>query len=267
MIPGRLLRATVLTVWSLLSATATHADGALEEFSAVEARQAVAVDAGAAYAIDSRSIGKYDKRTGKRLGHWAGPEDGAIQHLNSGVVIDGRLYCAHSNYPNQPMTSSIEIWDTNSLEHVGSHSFGIYAGSATWVDFHDQHWWVMFANYATAGGSPGRGPEWATLVKFDQQWQRRAAWVLPRALVNEFSPYSSSGGSWGPDGFLYLTGHDGPTVFRVALPTAGSALELMGRVAVPFAGQGIAWDRSTDIPRLYGIRRSSRTVVVTEPDL
>jgi hypothetical protein len=198
MLPGCPLRALAPTATCLLAASALCAQAPLQEFSAPEARQGVAVDTEAVYVIDSRKIGKYDKRTGKRLGEWADAEDGPIQHLNSGVVIDGRLYCANSNYPNQPMTSSIEIWDTSSLEHVGNHSFGIYEGSATWVDFHDGHWWVVFANYATHGGAPGKGPEWTALVQFDEQWRRRAAWVLPQALVKEFSPYSSSGGAWGP---------------------------------------------------------------------
>ncbi len=260
-------RRIIMTVAALFFAPWTSADNALGEFPADEARQAVAVDANAVYVINSRAIGKYDKQTGKRLRQWVEPEDGAIQHLNSGVVIGDRLYCAHSNYPDQPMTSSIEIWDTNSLEHVGNHSFGIYAGSATWVDYHKGYWWVVFANYNTHGGSPGKGPEWTTLVQYDEQWRGLASWVLPDTLVNEFSPYSSSGGSWGPDGFLYLTGHDTPAIFRVALPGAGSTLESKGRIAVPLEGQGIAWDRSADIPRLYGVRRSSRTVVVMEPDL
>ncbi len=257
--------AMTLAAASLLTALAAWVSAAPTEFPAPEARQGVAVDAEAIYVVSNRAIGKYDKRTGKRIDQWIGAEDGPIQHLNSGVVIDGQLYCAHSNYPDQPMTSSIEIWDANSLEHVGSHSFGIYQGSATWVDFHEGHWWVVFANYATKGGSPGKGPEWTQLVQFDRQWCRRAAWVLPAALVREFSPYSNSGGSWGPDGYLYLTGHDGPTVFRVALPTEGSALVLKDRIAVPVEGQGIAWDRSEESPRLFGIRKSSRTVVATEP--
>ncbi len=263
----RTWRTIILTVASLLPAVAACADTAIEDMPAPEARQAVAVDADAVYAIDSRTIGKYDKRTGKRILQWAGPEDGPIQHLNSGVVIEGRLYCAHSNYPNQPMTSSIEIWDTDSLEHVGNHSFGIFAGSATWVDFHDDYWWVVFANYDTHGGSPGKGPEWTTLVQFDKEWRHRAAWVLPQTLVDEFSPYSASGGAWGPDGYLYLTGHDAAAIFRMSLPATGSALELKKRIAMPIEGQGIAWDRSTDVARLYGLRRSTRTVVVMEPGL
>ena len=267
MIPSCPWRSAIATVASLAIAVVACADSVSEEIPASEARQAVAVDADAFYAIDNRTIGKYDRGTGVRIRRWAGAEDGPIQHLNSGVVIDGRLYCAHSNYPNQPMTSSIEIWDAASLEHIGSHSFGIFAGSATWVDFHDDYWWVLFANYDTHGGSPGRGAEWTLLVQFDSAWRRLGSWVLPPELVKEFSPYSSSGGAWGPDGYLYLSGHDAGAVFRVSLPSAGSVLELKGRIAAPIEGQGIAWDRSATVPRLFGLRRSSRTVVIMEPVL
>ena len=55
--------------------------------------------------------------------------------------MDGKLYAAHSNYPEWPMTSSLEILDAETMEHVGSHSFGIQWGSLTWVDWHDGHWW------------------------------------------------------------------------------------------------------------------------------
>ncbi|NIR39319.1 MAG: hypothetical protein GWO22_26155, partial [Actinobacteria bacterium] len=53
------------------------------------------------------------------------------------MVLDGKIYCAHSNYRYFPMTSSIEVWDADTLEHIGSHSIGIRLGSLTWLDKHD----------------------------------------------------------------------------------------------------------------------------------
>ena len=58
---------------------------------------------------------------------------------------------------------------------------------------------------------------------------------------------SNSGGSWGPDGFLYLTGHDLEEVYKVRLPTAGSTLELVTTIPMTVRGQGIAWDRSIQV--------------------
>ncbi len=233
----------------------------LKEFQAPEARQAVAVDSTSFYAIDNHTIGKYDKRTGKLLARWVGPEEGPIQHLNSGVVVGHRLYCAHSNYPHVPMTSSIEIWDTRTLQHVGNHSFGIYEGSATWVDLHDGSWWVVFANYNTKGGQAGKGPEWTTLVRFDTSWVRKEAWVFPDTVLRRFAPYSNSGGSWGADGLLYCTGHSRREVYILKPPAAGCALDLVRILPFPSPGQGIAWDRSQP-GVIYSIDRKRRRVVV-----
>ena len=74
---------------------------------------------------------------------------------------------------------------------------------------------------------------------------------------------SNSGGTWGEDGRLYITGHDEGVVFALALPTAGSVLELEETLPVTAEGQGIAWDRST-LGTLYSIIRSRREVVVSK---
>jgi hypothetical protein len=71
---------------------------------------------------------------------------------------------------------------------------------------------------------------------------------------------SVSGGSWGPDGLLYVTGHDHPEVYAVRLPKAGSMLEHVETIPFAVEGQGIAWDRSQP-GVLYGINRSKGEVV------
>ncbi len=120
----------------------------LEKRAVVEADQAVAADGGHFYAIDDRAIAKYEKATGRLAGKWEGPKDGPIIHLDSGAVIEGKLYAAHSNYPQEPMTSSVEVWDVATMEHVDSHSLGIQLGSLTWLDrAPDGVWWGTFANY------------------------------------------------------------------------------------------------------------------------
>jgi hypothetical protein len=231
-------------------------------FSTEEATQGVAVDAGHFYAISNRRIGKYDKHTGQRVGGWEGAADGPIIHLDSGVVLDGLLYCAHSNYPGVPMVSSIEIFETDTLTHVGSHSFGIFGGSATWVDRADGFWWVAFGHYAGRGGVPDQGPAWTNLAKFDDSWRRVGGYVYPGQVVERFQAMSNSGGAWGEDGRLYATGHDEAIAFVLSLPTAGSVLDLQVTLPLTSEGQGIAWDR-TQPGTLYSILRSSREVVVS----
>lgn len=235
----------------------------LRKFTVPEADQGVAVDEKYFYAIDNYEIGKYDKKTGERVGHWKGDEGGPIIHLNSGIVIDGKLYCAHSNYPGIPMVGSIEIWDTETMEHIGNHSFGIYAGSTTWVDFVDGYWYVAFVHYGKFTIELDTDPRWSTLIKFDKDWQQVEAWVYPPEVMKRFSPYSNSGGAFGPDGLIYATGHDLGEVYVLKLPKAGSVLEYVETFTVDSEGQGIAWDKSEPWV-LYVMRRHDLQIIPTK---
>jgi len=234
----------------------------IKRFNAKEARQGVAVDEKFIYVISNRQIGKYDKKTYRFVGDWVGEEDGPIIHLNSGAVIDGKLYCAHSNYPGIPMTSSVEIFDPQTLKHIGSHSFGIQWGSCIWVDYYENYWWVAFAHYDKWKLETGKGSEWTTVVKYDDQWRYLEAWVFPDDVMQRFRPMSNSGASWGPDGLLYCAGHNLPELFAFRLPEAGSKLELVEVIPITNLGQGIAWDRSNS-GVIYSIRKKDRQVVVS----
>ena len=137
----------VLASASSLNSHAAVAFEQIAELAVPEANQGVGVDERHFYAVDGRAIGKYDKATGKLVGQWQASSEVPIVHLDSAMLMDGKLYAAHSNYPEWPMTSSVEIFDAETMEHIGTHSFGIRWGSLTWVDWHDGHWWMTFANY------------------------------------------------------------------------------------------------------------------------
>jgi hypothetical protein len=170
----------------------------LRRFAAPEAGQAVAVDDSHFYAIGNHVLAKYDKKSGKRMAGWECERGKPLVHLNSGVVRAGALYCAHSNYPGVPITSSIEIWDAKTLRHTATHSFGIYAGSATWVDFRSGDPYVTFGHYGNRAAEPGRDSRWTTLIRFDSQWRRVQAWVYPEEVVARLGQYSISGGVFAP---------------------------------------------------------------------
>jgi hypothetical protein len=231
----------------------------LAELPAPEANQGVGVDERHFYAVDNQAIAKYDKTTGKLVKKWQGPRDGSIKHLDGAMLMDGKLYAAHSNYPEWPMTSSVEIFDAETMEHAGSHDFGIRWGSLTWVDWHDGHWWMCFANYDQRIG-PGQTPyghkENTVIVQLTGDFQPVQSWTLPTEVLDRFEDMSNSGGSWGPDGFLYLSGHDPAEVYKMTLPQAGSVLQLAEVVPMNIRGQGIAWDRSQP-GVIYGIIRST----------
>src|SRR4029079_4043592 len=224
-----------------------------------DAKQGVGVDDNYFYAVDNQTIGKYEKKTGKLVKKWVGDKKGPILHLDSAMLKDGKIYAAHSNYPEWPMTSSLEIFDADTLVPVASHSFGIQFGSLTWVDWKDGYWWMTFANYDRLLG-PNKTPYGHTahtlMVKFTPDFRVVDTGTLPKALLDRFEDMSNSGGSWGPDGYLYLTGHDPAELYRMRLPKSGSVLEVVDVIPMNIRGQGIAWDR-TQPGMIYGIIRAT----------
>lgn len=230
-------------------------------FAAPEARQGVAVGPTRFYAIDNSSIAAYDKRSGKRLTAWTG-DPALFPHINSCSVVGPELVCASSNYPSVPQGSSVEVFDAATLRHKRGHSLGPGIGSLTWITRRDGAWWAGFANYDARGGEPGRDHRWTTLVRYDDAFRRTAAWLFPPTVLAAFAPYSSSGGDWGSDGLLYVTGHDRRELYRLNLPTAGSTLVHLGTVPIPTAGQAIAFDPSRK-DLLWSIDRQRREVVAS----
>ena len=240
-----------------------HKLNEVRRYDAPEAGQAVAVDDQHFYAIVNSRIAKYDRSNGKRVAVWKADADRPLRHLNSGIVRDGRLYCANSNFPHWPETSSIEIWDTVTMKHIDSHSLGIcQEGSLTWIEPVEDGWYAVFANYSEkVNDNPQAKTHRSTqLVRYDQQWRRTAGWVFPKSVLDFFDPHSCSGGGFGPDGKLYCTGHDRAEVYQLDFPKAGSTLLLIDTIAAPIRGQGIALEND----QLWGIDRSKRQVIVSK---
>jgi len=221
-----------------------------------EANQAAAVDAEHFYGIGNFSLVKHRKDTGERVAEWIGLRGGPIVHFNAGYVAEGRLILAHSNFPQLPMASSLEIHDAATLQPVASHSFGIRLGSLTWAVRRDGYWWACFANYNDSGTTPGFDQRWTHLGKFDDNWQMLESWLFPPQVIATWGRSSSSGGDWGDDGLLYVTGHDAPELYVLRLPQQGVTLEYVTTIDVPFEGQAWAWDRGAKGERIiYGISR------------
>lgn len=225
----------------------------LRHFDSTEAHQAVAVDATSFYAISNREISRYEKETGQQIANWKAEQDSGIRHLNSGTVVDGKLFCAHSNWPAKPLKNSIQIFDGTTLKRLPPREFPETEGAINWVERHRNHWWVVFAFY-------GNDARRTRLVRYDDKWQPTRQWTFPDTVIQRFLPNSNSGGSFGPNGLLYVTGHDHAELYALRIPTQGQVLEHVDTLAAPIAGQGVAWDRS-DIGILYGIVRSKKQVV------
>lgn len=232
---------------------------ALATIAAPEANQGVAAGRDHVYAIDNSAIGKYDKRTGKRVAAWSGDPE-RFKHLNSCAVVQAELVCAASNYPDVPMTSTIEIFDARTLRHKRTRDLGRQHGSLTVLDRHRGRWWAVFANYDGRGGEPGRDHRATVLVELDDKFQTLRVIRFPEAVLARFAPRSCSGGTWGRDGLFYASGHDRREVYALRLGTSG--LEHVATLPVPTPGQAIDWDPAA--PRtLWSIDRQRRLLVRT----
>lgn len=232
----------------------------VRRWTAPEARQGVAVDGTHFYAIVNSRIGKYRKADGVKVAEWVGDRI-AIRHLNSCIVEGRELICANSNYPQTPMASSVEIFATKDLSHLRSIPLGVRDGSLTWVERRGTRWWAAFANYDAPRSDGGRTHRDTKIVILNDDWAEVGGYILPDTVLAKLPPNSISGGSFGPDGLLYLTGHDAPELYVVRIPKQGPVLEHVATVPAVLEGQAWAWDRSA--PRtLYGITRKAGEVVV-----
>lgn len=227
------------------------------------ANQGVAVDAEHFYGIGNHVLVKHRKDTGALVAEWISPRGGPIIHFNGGHVADGRLVLAHSNFPQLPMASSLEIHDAATLAPVATRSLGLRPGSLTWAEQRDGSWWACFAHYNDQGTTPGLDQRWTYLGRFDERWQLLESWLFPPTVIATWGRSSCSGGSWGDDGFLYVTGHDAPELYVLRLPARGVTLEHVTTITVPFEGQSWSWDRTPGAGRvIYGISRPRHEVVV-----
>lgn len=232
---------------------------------ATTARQGVAVGPRDVYAVSNWELARYDKKTGEMRAQWTG-DKARFPHINACALIGANLVCASSNYPGVPHVSTVEMFDPQTLAHRRSVSLGLGAGSVTWIDRRAGAWWAMFANYDGRGGEPPRDHRHTTLVKFDDQWRRLEAWALPPTVLERIAPMSVSGGGWGPDGRLYLSGHDRPELYVMRLPEGGGVLDHVDTIAMEAPGQAIDWDES-EPGMLYGITRRSREVLAMKVPL
>lgn len=217
----------------------------VRELEAPDADQGVVVDREHFYAIDNHVIARHRLSDGKQEQRWDGGAQGPIQHINS-CARDGRLLvCANSNYPALPMGSSVEWFDPVSLRHVASHSLGLRdEGSLVWTERLGRGWIAGFAHYDRADGKGGTGfkdSRYGNVVVFDEAWRRVGGWLIPASVQARLAPHSASGGALGPDGLLYLSGHDRPEIYAMAKPRSGPYLVHLATVSVESEGQAFAF--------------------------
>lgn len=234
-------------------AASTRGWEAKQTWPAPEAHQAAAADEKHLYAIASEKIARYDRATGNRNA----TSTGEAKHLNSGFFWQGKLYCAHSNYPRLPEQSEIRVLDPESMQLTIFKDFGNFGGSLTWAVRRDdeQGWWCNFAHYGTTNDR-------TFLIHFDDEWKEQGRWTYPPDVIKQIGTASISGGLW-RDGELLVTDHDHERLYRLQVPREGKVLTYLGSEQAPFTGQGIAADPVTG--GLVGINRSKKVLILAIP--
>ncbi len=225
-------------------------------YMAEDADQGAAANGDYFFAIDNSVIAKHRRDTGEMVQRWSGESHGLLQHMNSCFHRDERLYCANSNYSSIPMASSLEVFDANTLSHLDSHSFGLTEeGSLTWFDSADGGWIAAFTHYGNGKGLDYKNSFFTNLVAFDANWRRTGGWMFPVSVLERMAPYGASGGAIGPEGFLYVTGHDLQEMYVLAKPVMGPYLLHIATIAIEPEGQAFSWIEG-DQRRVIAVNRS-----------
>lgn len=217
--------------------------------AAPEADQGAALGKAHVYAVDNSVIAKYDIKSGEKVAQFNDAER-LLRHMNSCLLFGGDLMCANSNYSQLPMGSSVEIFDAKDLKHLASHSMGLMdEGSLVWFDSADNGWVVGFAHYDGERGAGFKDHTYASVITMDKEWRRTGGWLFPSEVTARMAPHAASGGAIGPDGLLYVLGHDLPEMYVFAKPVRGPVLQHVATIAVEAEGQAFSFapDRSRRI--------------------
>lgn len=246
-------------MFALLLLTCAAADGeskldlkpgwkATGELKSEFATQAAAADEEHVYAVSNGTVAVYDRATGKLLAK----SEGAAEHLNSAFLKDGKVYCAHSNYPKKPDTSEIRVYDPATKKLTVFHDFKDPPGSLVWNVHDGKRWWCCFAHYKDDNAK-------TILIRYADGFKEERRWTFPRKVVADWDGMSASGGVWDGDTLL-VSHHHFKVLYRLRVPKDGTELEFVEALACPLPGQGIAADPKT-AGGLVGIDRAARKVV------
>ncbi|MFM8271435.1 MAG: endonuclease [Gemmata sp.] len=198
------------------------------------------------FAVSSTAVAVYDRATGKLLA----VSEGKAQHLNSAFVWKGKVYCAHSNYPNKPETSQVRVYDPETNKLTVFHDFKDPPGSLVWNVHDGKNWWCCFAHYGADNAK-------TLLLKMTDEFKEVRRWTFPEKVVADWDKMSASGGIWDGDTLL-ATHHHFKVLYRLRVPEEGGELGFVEALECPFPGQGIAADPKGG---LVGIDRGAKKVV------
>src|SRR6185436_1564667 len=100
------------------------------------------------------------------------------------------------------------------------------------------------------------------IVRFDAKWAKLESWSFPPELIQRFGANSSSGGGFGQEGLLFVTGHDAKELYVLEFPKSGPVMKWIATIPISAAGQAFNWD-PVKPEMFYSINRKTREVIVS----
>ena len=214
----------------------------------------VVIDKRYFYTIGNNCVGKYDRKSGKKVLLKKLP----FKHLSGGTFVNGDLVIVN-NPSNKPSNNALVWLNPETLDIIDIMPLPQVQGSLSWIDWAWDKWWVCDAHYK-------KHVKETSIYCFNQEWTLEGYWKLPKEVIKEIEPHSLSGGAWFGE-HLCVTGYDKPEMYILDLPEHDLHAKLLKTVQTCFDGQGFAFERGKGNVYAWGTRRDDNKVVRCALDL
>lgn len=255
--------------------------------------QGVIIDNNFFYPINKQTISKYNIKTGKNELSKSFSNHPRINTLHSGISVSDKLFVCNQKINGR---NTIEVFNKN-LEQEYFINVSGDTGKLVWIDYYKKYWWGCFAHsdkniqntivvefYTSAEAIGADSLITRETREFDKEskdplnssktreldvekppphWHIRNRWYLPYKAKKSLFPYSCSGGSFGRDGLLYLTGQFQNKLYVMGFHETSPMMTLNHIKETSLYGGGIDWNRRFQI--LAGINSETSTVHLYSP--
>lgn len=243
----------------------TRWNSAKEYTNIPDAHKGIAAGRDFFYVINTNSISKHSTKTGELIKRVDFSNHPRIKNMNGAVVVRNNLYVTNSPATVKHRQNTIEVFnrDLVYLYHINVTG---NTGALTWIDYHNGKWWGCFAHYddmvrytvLVEFYHPNPDLEYEDTIHSKDlvNWHVKDRWFFPHKVNEHFLPYSCTGGSFGPDGKLYVTGHRNEIYVLDFHPKA----EIMGLDYIKETDINVSVSIDKERGILFGINKDNKTV-------
>jgi hypothetical protein len=225
-----------------------------------EARQGITVDDLYFYAISDRHVGKYERKSGKKV--LSRKYDDNIKHLNGGFIDGDNLVCTHNpkginsivtiNKHNLEIINRYDLTNTKLTNNINSTFIDGTNSYLTWISRYNSKTYGVIAFYKEHVDN-------TIFCEFDEKFNIINSWKFPKKVLSRLKPWSVSGG-FVKNGYIYASGHDKGEIYILHIKDDKNILELLEIIDVKSSGQGVSYHNNN----LFVIHRKKKQVIEYE---